>query len=353
MPSRLEILPVLDLPEVGEGADLAALVVRALVAAGDALRPGDVVVVSSKIVSKSLGLVVPDADRDAVVAAQSRRVVAERRTGDRTTRVVESLAGPVMAAAGVDASNTGPGGGLLLLPTDADAQAAGIRAALLRYAALPAGSPLGVVVSDTAGRPWRDGQVDFALGACGLAPLDDLRGRTDADRRALSVTARAVADEVAAAADLVKGKVDAVPVAVLRGIPRAWLAADAAGAGSLVRTGPGDWFALGHVEAVRTSLGVPPGTARAKRLGIPAADPEPLAVRAARVLAVALHGVPDGGIDVEPVRDDAVEVVVVAPDGFTLGRIATRLEVAAHSESLVAELAPPIDGAVRVRLSPA
>ena len=165
------------------------------------------VVVSSKVASKALGLVA--SDRESAVAAATVRVVAERTMPDgRVTRVVESASGPVMAAAGVDASNTGGSDGVLLLPTDPDGVCASLLAALQRAFGV---TRLGVVLSDTSGRPWREGQVDFALGAAGLTVLDDLRGAVDADGRPLAVTARAIADEVAAAADLVKGKVDAVP----------------------------------------------------------------------------------------------------------------------------------------------
>lgn len=361
MAAGLRVLPVTGVPEVRAGDDLAALLVAALAGSAGGLRPGDVVVVSSKVLSKALGLVVPqpssDEDRAAVISGETARVVAERRVGRRLTRVVEATAGPVMAAAGVDASNAGPDGGLLLLPADADAEAGRLRAGLLADAALPPGSALAIVVSDTAGRTWRDGQVDFALGAAGLRVLEDLRGGLDADRRELSVTARAVADELAAAADLVKGKVDGVPAALIRGVPGAWLAlapSDSAAhtAASLVRTGPGDWFALGHVEAVRSALGVAPGTPDAERVGIPSTGAEPPAVRAGRAVALALHDVPDGGADIDPAAHGVVEVSLSAPDDLSLGRLLARLEVAAWAESLRVD-GVDRSGGVRVRLSPA
>ena len=361
MAAGLLVLPVTGVPEVRAGDDLAALLVAALAGSAGGLRPGDVVVVSSKVLSKALGLVVPepssDEDRAAVISRETTRVVAERRVGRRLTRVVEASAGPVMAAAGVDSSNTGPGGGLLLLPADADAEAERVRAGLVAYAPLPPGAPLAVVVSDTAGRTWRVGQVDFALGAAGLQVLEDLRGGVDADRRELSVTARAVADELAAAADLVKGKVDGVPAAVIRGVPGGWLRLappDSAShtAASLVRTGAGDWFALGHVEAVRSALGVPPGTLDAERVGIPSTEPEPPAVRAGRAVALALHDVPDGVADIDPSAHDVVEVWLSAPDELSLGRLLARLEVATWAESLRVD-GVERSGRVRVRLSPA
>ncbi len=300
----LVVLPLPGLPEVVAGDDLAALLLAALSAAGVGLADGDCLVVSSKVVSKAQGLTWPG-ERATAVAAHTRRVVAERDGGAGPTRVVEALAGPVMAAAGVDASNTGPTGAVLLLPDDPDGEAQRLRAALLAASGRPADAALGVVLSDTAGRPWRAGQIDFALGAAGFAVLDDLRGGTDHDGRALAVTARAVADEVAAAADLVKGKADGVPAAVVRGLPRPWFDASAAGARSLVRTGPGDWFARGPVEALRAVLGVEPGSADSAEVGLRSVAPEPLGVRVGRVVALALREVPEGSADVALDEDGA------------------------------------------------
>jgi coenzyme F420-0:L-glutamate ligase/coenzyme F420-1:gamma-L-glutamate ligase len=131
---------------------------------------------------------------------------------------------------------------------------------------------VGVVLSDTSGRPWRVGQTDFALGAYALHVTDDLRGGIDPDGRPLAVTTRAVADEIASAADLAKGKVHAVPVAVLRGlsglVPEVADPSAARGR-DLVRTGPDDWFGYGRIEAVRATLGIEPGTEAAKEVDIP------------------------------------------------------------------------------------
>ena len=129
--------------------------------------------------SKALGLVTDDPDKDRVIAGETDHVVAERRAGDRLTRIVQAKAGPVMAAAGVDGSNTGERGGWLLLPHDPDGVCERLHAALTQRH----GVRVGVVLSDTAGRPWRVGQVDFALGAHGLHVVDDLRGGVDADGR--------------------------------------------------------------------------------------------------------------------------------------------------------------------------
>lgn len=322
----LRVLPVRGLPEIRSGDDLAGLLSAALAAHGG-LRPGDVLVVSSKLVSKAQGLRRPSSeDRHAVVGAQSRRVVAERRTPSGLTRVVEAVAGPVLAAAGVDASNTGPRGGWLLLPEDPDAAARELHAAL-------GGGAFGVVLSDTAGRPWRDGQTDFALGAHGVHVLDDLRGRRDADGRDLAVTARAVADELAAAADLVKGKDSGIGAALLRGLPQAVRPAadpDDSGARSLVRTGAGDWFALGHREAVRSALGAPPGSPAAQWVGVPEVGPEATDVRTARAVRLALLGHPGCAIDGTP----GTGLTVRATDPVLAGRVAARLEVALAGEDL-------------------
>ena len=333
----LTLTPLGGMPEVRPGADLASLVVAAVGAAGERLADGDVLVVSSKVVSKALGLWADTgADREAVIASQTRRVVAERASGERVTRVVHAVAGPVMAAAGVDASNTGGTDRLLLLPADPDSSARALRAALLRLSGC---QRLGVVLSDTAGRPWRSGQTDFALGAAGVEVLDDLRGATDADGRALIVTSRAMADELAAAADLVKGKADAVPVALVRGAG-AWVGSeDGAGAAALVRTGREDWFGYGHAEAVRASLGVEPGSPAADECGIAAVHPEPVGDRIGRAVRVALHDLPHVGVDA-----GSNDVRVSADDPFDLGRAVARLEVALWGEGLRAELASPPGG---------
>ena len=341
----LTLTPLPGMPEVRAGADLASLLLAAANRAGVRLAAGDVLVVSSKVVSKALGLWAPShADRDDVIAAQTRHVVAERTARGRTTRIVHSVAGPVMAAAGVDASNTGDGDGLLLLPADPDAAARDLRAALSAASGV---APLGVVLSDTAGRPWRSGQTDFALGAAGLEVLDDLRGGADADGRPLTVTTRALADELAAAADLVKGKADALPAALVRGAG-AWVTdTDGPGAAALVRTGREDWFDHGRAEAVRASLGVEPGSAASAECGIAAVHPEPVSERVARAVRVALHDLPGVGVDAG--RDD---LRVTAEDAYLLGRAVARLEVAVWGEGLSARVQGPpmgVEAVVEIR----
>jgi coenzyme F420-0:L-glutamate ligase/coenzyme F420-1:gamma-L-glutamate ligase len=241
-----------------------------------------------------------------------------------------------MAAAGVDASNTGDLDGVLLLPTDPD----GVCASLLaRFRAAFGVDRLGVVLSDTSGRPWRVGQVDFALGSAGVQVVDDLRGGVDADGRELAVTERAVADEVAAAADLVKGKAASVPVAVVRGLGRFVTgAAERSGGRALVRTGPGDWFATGPAEAVRAALGVAPGSERAERVGIASVAPEPAATKVSRAVAVALSGAGmDDGVGVD-VGVDAV--VVTGGDPVDRGILAARVQVALWGEGFDSSVEP-------------
>ncbi len=229
------------IPEVEPGTDLAALI-------GDAvggLTEGDIVVVSSKIVSKAEGRQVRADDREQAITEETVRVVATRaQPSGGVTRIVENRLGIVGAAAGVDASNVAEGT-VLLLPEDPDASARRLRAALAdRF-----GVRLGVIVTDTLGRPWRLGQTDVAIGAAGIAVVDDLRGQLDATGRRMDVTVVAVADEIAATADLVKGKTTNRPVAVVRGLGRLVTADDGPGARSLVRTGPDDMFRRGTAEA--------------------------------------------------------------------------------------------------------
>lgn len=334
--SPVTLTPLLGFPEVREGDDLATIVLKALQHNGIKLIDGDILVVSSKVVSKAMGLTAPSGRQADVVLSQSVRVVAERMTASGVTRIVESAAGPVMTAAGVDASNTADESILLILPGDPDAVAAEIRNGVQAGWATLSGDHLclGVLLSDTAGRPWRLGQTDFALGAAGIHVLDDLRGSSDANGRILSVTERCVADEIASAADLVKGKASGVPAAHVRGLSRYVAERESAsGAKDLVRTGPGDWFSHGTAEAVRAALGVEPGSAAASGVGIPSIDREDVATRAARALRVALLTCPEasGQIDGEAIR-------LVAPDDFTLGVAVARAEVALHGEGLVAAL---------------
>ncbi|WP_405985978.1 coenzyme F420-0:L-glutamate ligase [Streptomyces sp. NBC_00872] len=266
---RVRAVP--GLPEVRPGDDLAKLIT----AAGPGLAAGDILLVTSKIVSKAEGRIVEATDREAAIDAETVRVVARRGP----LRIVENRQGLVMAAAGVDASNTAPGT-VLLLPEDPDASARAIRDGL-RDAL---GVDIGVIVTDTFGRPWRNGLTDVAIGAAGVRVLDDLRGGTDAYGNPLNATVVAVADELAAAGDLVKGKAEGLPVAVVSGLAHlvggadgsagganadvdgsAGESADSSGAGTdgstagagaraLVRVAPDDMFRLGTSEAIREAV---------------------------------------------------------------------------------------------------
>ncbi|MGW0703640.1 coenzyme F420-0:L-glutamate ligase [Streptomyces sp. NPDC002867] len=231
------------LPGIGEvrpGDDLAKLIA----ATAPGLVDGDVLLVTSKIVSKAEGRLVEAADREAAIDAETVRVVARRGP----LRIVENRQGLVMAAAGVDASNT-PAGTVLLLPEDPDASARAIREGLRDEL----GVEIGVIVTDTSGRPWRSGLTDVAIGAAGVRVLDDLRGGTDAYGNPLTATVVATADELAAAGDLVKGKAEGLPVAVVRGLAHV---VDEAGPGAraLVRDAADDMFRLGTSEAVREAV---------------------------------------------------------------------------------------------------
>jgi coenzyme F420-0:L-glutamate ligase/coenzyme F420-1:gamma-L-glutamate ligase len=230
--SRVEVIAVTGIPEVEPGDDLGWLLGDAIALTGALapLLPDDVLVVTQKIVSKAEGAIVdlttvtprPEAiefgqrwDRDPrqveVVLREARRVVRM----DAGVLITETPHGFICANGGVDASNVGPGSGSIvtLLPKDPDASAARIRESIrVRF-----GVDLGVVVSDSFGRPWRWGIVDVAIGVAGIGPLDDLRGTPDADGRIMRSTVRAVADELASAAELVLGKTAGRPAAIVRG----------------------------------------------------------------------------------------------------------------------------------------
>jgi len=240
----LSVIGVPGFPEIVPGDDLPALVAEAV---DGLLEDGDVLAVTSKIVSKAEGRLVAADDREAAITSQTVRVVAARTAPDgHVTRIVENPLGLVMAAAGVDASNV-PDGYVLLLPEDPDASARAIAVAVRART----GRDIGVIVSDTFGRPWRFGQTDLAIGAAGAHALDDLRGGTDDNGRDLRVTAAATADEIASAADLVKGKTSRMPVAIVRGLEGVVGPLDLPGARSLVRLGPADMFRVGSEEAWR------------------------------------------------------------------------------------------------------
>ena len=226
--SGIRLLPVPGLPEVRPGDDLAGMILKALNVSGVGLEDGDVVVIAQKVVSKAEGHLVPlssvepsvlatqfaaQFDKDPrqveVVLREARRIVRM----ERGVLIVETKHGFVCANAGVDASNVDGEGVVCLLPPDPDASAEVIRAALVAAT----GHKLAVVISDTFGRPWREGQTNIAIGVAGMDPLNSYIGQTDPSGYELRVTALCVADELAGAAELVMGKIDRVPVAVVRG----------------------------------------------------------------------------------------------------------------------------------------
>jgi coenzyme F420-0:L-glutamate ligase/coenzyme F420-1:gamma-L-glutamate ligase len=235
-------------PEVVEGTDLAAVLLTALGhgTGGHDLVDGDLVVVTSKVVSKSEGRV-RRGDRAQALVDETARVVARRGP----TTIVRTHHGLTMAAAGIDASNVELGS-IVLLPVDPDASARRLRARLHELS----GRVVGVVVTDTAGRAWREGQTDIAIGAAGLDVAESFAGRVDAHGNELAVTAPAVADEVAGAAELAQGKLGGRPFAVLRGRADLVLPLDDPGPGAtaLVRPEGGDLFGYGAREAVVRAL---------------------------------------------------------------------------------------------------
>ena len=239
-PDGLQIWAVDGLPEVRAGDDLAGLIAAALQRTGAGLQEGEIVVVTSKVVAKAEGRVLR-VGWDEAVASETERVVATRGR----TRIVATRHGFVLASAGVDTSNTDPGT-VVLLPVDPDASARALRSRLLDEL----GVDVAVVVSDTFGRPWRNGLTDHAVGVAGLEPLEDLRGRTDPHGNALEMTVTAVADEVAAAAELVKGKLAGRPVAVVRGLAARVTPEAGPGAAAMVRPLSEDMFALGSRDVV-------------------------------------------------------------------------------------------------------
>ncbi len=319
----LLVVPATGVGEVRPGDDLAALLTDAWRGAGVVPQHGDVVAVTSKVVSKAEGRLVAapresagpagalgDDPRARAVAAETDRVVATRGR----TRIVRTHHGFVMAAAGVDASNVEPGT-LVLLPLDPDASARALREALSRHW----GANVAVVVTDTAGRAWRAGQTDVALGAAGLRVLDDHGGRIDAYGNALVVTAPAVADEAAGAAELATGKLSRAPAALVRGLAAFVLPPEDHGPGAvaLVRPEDEDLFGLGAREAVLTAL--EPDRRDARGFGAPAGADE-LVAALQRVLGHAADLAPDGEawtLQV-PEGSDAVVAAVLLACGWTV-----------------------------------
>jgi coenzyme F420-0:L-glutamate ligase/coenzyme F420-1:gamma-L-glutamate ligase len=228
-------------PEVSPGDDLAKLITDALLRDdGPGLADGDILVITSKVVSKAEGRVATMTREEAIVA-ETARVVARRGA----TTIAQTRHGFVLAAAGVDESNTAPGT-VVLLPEDPDESARRLRKSLRDRT----GAYIGIIVTDTMGRPWRAGQTDTAIGAAGVMVVRDHRGEVDAFGNTLEVTIAAVADEIAAAGDLVKGKALQIPVALIRGLASLVTREDGPGAQALVRPSADDMFRLGASDVL-------------------------------------------------------------------------------------------------------
>ncbi|WP_232797026.1 coenzyme F420-0:L-glutamate ligase [Blastococcus atacamensis] len=313
VPSGVSVVPVAGLPEFAPGDDLAAVVASA----APWLADGDVVVVTSKVVSKVEGRVVhvpPGEDRETVrqraIDGETVRTVARRGP----LKIVQTPQGWVVAAAGIDASNVASDT-LVLLPADGDASARRLRARLHELA----GVDVAVVVSDTFGRTWREGLTDVAVGAAGIPALEDHRGAVDGHGNRLETTRVAVVDEIASAADLVKGKLAGVPVAVVRGLALRRSAGDLdEGTRPLVRLPADDLFPYGSRDVVTSRA---PGTGLVPRPGEREAVAEAFRVAAAALpefpVVLRYGGEDDGVVDVH--LSDAVTVTTALNLGAVVG----------------------------------
>jgi coenzyme F420-0:L-glutamate ligase/coenzyme F420-1:gamma-L-glutamate ligase len=353
MREGIEILPVRGLGEITPGTDLAAAIRQA----APWLRDGDILVVTSKIVSKAEGQLVdipptgPERDvaREDILIAETARPVARRGP----TRIVQTHHGFVMAAAGIDASNVDPSQ-LVLLPKDPDSSARALRSALRDRYSLD----VAVIVSDTMGRPWRIGLTDVALGAAGLDPIVDYRGELDPYGNEMHVTQMAVIDELSGAAELVKGKFDQVPVGVVRGFLSRRYLDDGPGARALVRDSEQDLFSLGTAEARATGLARAAALTDVSAFGAAAVAPAVVA----RVLA-SLTTAPDTVLTVTeppspaPANTAAAISCTVADAGdarqlIALGADVHRLRCALAAEGLATMAAPPSDATMRLLVGP-
>ena len=310
MTGPLTIRAVDGIGEIEPGDDLAVIVHAHL---AEPLATGDVVVVTSKIVSKAAGLATRG-DRDDLLDAETDRVVARRGA----TRIVRTHHGLTLAAAGIDASNIAAGT-VIALPPDPDADARILRDRLVELS----GVEIAVIVTDTAGRAWRVGQTDIAIGAAGIHPSLSFDGVTDPYGNPLVVTAPAVADEIAGAADLVAGKLGGRPVVVVSGLPVELLDPSAAGAASLIRDEDGDLFGLGARDAVLAAVSDDVEVSR----GFPAAQADD------DLLALARAGV-DPALVAVTEHDGVVTITVVGTGSgahVEAGRLLERVRVLARA----------------------
>lgn len=300
-PSTVTVTAPDGLPEVRAGDDLAALVAPVVAPLVD----GDIVVVTSKVVSKAEGRVVPGTREDAL-AGETDRVVARKGP----TRIVRTHHGLIMAAAGIDASNVEQGS-VVLLPVDPDASARALRSRLRELT----GANVGVVVTDTAGRAWREGQTDIAIGAAGLLVAEDFAGRVDGHGNELAVTAPAVADEIAGMAELAQGKLGGRPVALVRGRDDLVLPPGDHGTGAvaLVRAEGADLFGFGAREAVLRAVAGDPADRRV--FGTPASMEEITQALGTTTGTVTSY---DGGLEVRGSGHPALVGVLAFAHGWVL-----------------------------------
>jgi len=261
----LHVIALAELPPIQPGDDLVQLICDRL---DEAIWPdgttgiadGDVVVITSKIVAKAQGRIRPAVEREAAIDEEAVRTVAVKHTPHGPMRIVQTRDGLVLAAAGIDASNTDPGT-IVLLPTEPDAEAERIRAGLQTAT----GRRIAVLITDTMGRPWRLGVTDVAIGSAGLRVLHDLNGEPDGFGRPLETTVIAIADEIASAAELAQGKASGRPVAVVRGLAHHVLAERGPGAATVVRPLDEDLFPRGSAEAYADGLADAAGNRRTIR----------------------------------------------------------------------------------------
>lgn len=305
----LRAWPLDGIGEIKPGDDLAEVVVNHLT---DPLADGDVVVITSKVVSKAAGLATVG-DRDTLLDAETDRVVAQRGQ----TRIIRTHSGLTLAAAGIDASNLEPGM-VIPLPRDPDKHAREIRTRLEEIT----GVRIAVIITDTAGRAWRIGQTDIAIGASGIAPSLSFEGVEDPYGNVLAVTSPAIADEIAGAAELVSGKLGGQPVVVVRGLPIEWFGDHDEGAASLIREDSGDMFGLGARDAALLAAGHDEDTR-----GFPMLDD------GHGLLALACEGV-DLSLTDASVVGDVIEVRAksVEPAAYVAaGMLAERLRILARA----------------------
>lgn len=329
-PMTVTCIPLIGIGEIRAGDDLGDIL-----GSTTTLADGDVLVVTSKVVSKAEGRVLA-LDRTKAVADETDRVVATRGR----TSIVRTRHGLVMAAAGVDASNTAPGT-VVLLPIDPDASARALRERI----ASGGGPNVAVVISDTSGRAWRNGQTDIAIGAAGLHVIHDYAGSTDDYGNLLEVTAPAVADEIAGAGDLVKGKIRRSPAAVLRGLAHLVLDRGSHGPGAqmLIREEADDMFGHGAREAVLHAVRARPEALRG--FGRPAPIDEVVTALAAHCERKNVRATPEDEIEIH-VSSGPGEA-----DQRTLGGLEARLTTLAFALGWTCSTpdAPPADPDLMLR----